>query len=164
MGSTAAPHIPLAHAVPSSDTAGNQQALALTGTAAASPFHVLVCVENTGVRELMRLMLVDAGHIVTGLDLATWLVGDAHVGLRPEVAILDAWPLRYREAVTLAHAQLVKRPAAVVLLADSTPPAHLADQFSAVATLPLLFTLYDLVTAVQQAGRAIREGSPVYQR
>jgi hypothetical protein len=119
--------------------------------------------ENAGVRELIRLMLVDAGYIVTDLDMVTWLVGDAHVELCPEVVILDAWPLRYREAATLAHAQLVKRPAAVVLLADSTPPAHLADQFGAVATLPLLFTLHNLVTAVQQGGHAIRGGSPVYQ-
>ncbi len=47
--------------------------------------------------------------------------------------------------------RLARQPAALVLLADS--PAHLTEPFVPVAILPLLFTLDDLIAAIQQASR-----------
>lgn len=49
------------------------------------------------------------------------------------------------------------QPAAVVLLLDSPPLIPLVAQLGAIATLPLLFTLNDLITAVQQGASAQAE-------
>jgi hypothetical protein len=120
---------------------------------------VLVCVENAGVRELIHLLLVDAGCVVADMDVWPWLGGDPISGPPPEVLILDAWPLRHADAATQAQARLAAQPAAVVLLVDSLQPIQLAAELGAVATLPLLFTLHDLVTAVQRGANAWTEGA-----
>jgi hypothetical protein len=122
--------------------------------AVVRPTRVLICVHNAGVRELIGLLLADAGCAVTDMDVTPWLAGDSIPGPPCEVLILDAWPLRYADVATQAHARLVAQPAALVLLMDSPQPAQLADQLGAVATLPLLFTLQDLVSAVQLGSRA----------
>jgi hypothetical protein len=88
------------------------------------------------------------------MGVRPWLVMDPILGPLPEVLILDAWPLRHADAAVQAHARLAAQPAAVVLLVDSPQSAHLAAQLGAVATLPLLFTLQDLVSAVQQGASA----------
>jgi hypothetical protein len=115
---------------------------------------VLICVENVGVRELIGLLLADAGCAVATMNVWPWLAGNPIPAPPPEVLILDAWPLRHADAATLAHARLAAQPAALVLLADSPQSAQLAARLGAVATLPLLFTLHDLVTAVQQGATA----------
>jgi hypothetical protein len=125
----------------------------------ARPTRVLICVGNAGVRELIHLMLADAGCAVAGMDVRPWLGGDPIPGPTPEVLILDAWPLRHADAATQAHARLAAQPAAVVLLVDSLQPVQLAAELGAVATLPLLFTLHDLVAAVQQGASAWTKGA-----
>ena len=140
-GGASESHTPLLSPVPATRAAG------------AWPTHVLICVGNAGVRELIGLLLADAGYAVTGMDVAPWLIGDALPGPPPEVLILDAWPLRHADAAIQAHARLATQAAALVLLVDSPQPAQLADQFGAVATLPLSFTLHDLVTAMQQSSQ-----------
>jgi hypothetical protein len=114
------------------------------------PTRVLICVGNTGVRELIGLLLADAGCAVTSTDVWLWLAGSPIPGPPSEVLILDAWPLRHADAATQAHARLAGRTAALVLLVDSPLSVQLAAELGAVATLPLLFTLDDLVAAVQQ--------------
>jgi DNA-binding NtrC family response regulator len=112
--------------------------------------RVLICVQSEGVRELIRLILADAGYAVAAMDVLCWLIGNPTPEPPPEVLILDAWPLRHADAMLQAQARLAAQPAAVVLLVDSPQLAHLAAKLGAASTLPLLFTLHDLVTAVQQ--------------
>jgi hypothetical protein len=138
------PHPPRGHPMPA------------LRAAVARPTRVLICLGNVGVRELIGLLLADAGCTITGMDVWPWLVGDPISGPPPEVLILDAWPLRHADAVTQARARLAAQPAAVVLLVDSPQPVRLTAQLGAVATLPLLFTLQDLVTAVQQGAPDVR--------
>jgi hypothetical protein len=123
-------------------------------TTVERPTRVLICVGNAGVRELIGLLLADAGCVVASMDVWPWLVGDSIAGPLPEVLILDAWPLRHADAATQACARLTAQPAAVVLLMDSLQPIQLAAQLGAVATLPLLFTLHDLIAAVQHGAQA----------
>ncbi len=120
----------------------------------SQPTRVLICIENTGVRQLIGLMLEDAGCAVATMDVLPWLNADSIPALRPDVLILDAWPLRHAEAVTQAHARLVAQPVAVILLVDSLQPIQVTAELGAIATLPLLFTLHDLVTAVQEGASA----------
>jgi hypothetical protein len=127
--------------------------------AVARPTRVLICLGNAGVRELIGLLLADAGCAVTEMDVTPWLADEPIAGLPCEVLILDAWPLRHADAATQARARLAAQPAALVLLMDSPQPAQLADQLGAVATLPLLFTLQELVSAVQLGSRALARGS-----
>ena len=122
----------------------------ITRVAGQRPTRVLICMGNAGVRELIGLLLADAGCAITEMDVTPWLAGEPIAGPPCGVLILDAWPLRHADAATQARARLAAQPAALVLLMDSPQPAHLADQLGAVATLPLLFTLQDLVSAVQQ--------------
>jgi hypothetical protein len=133
-------------------------------TTVARPTRVLICVGNAGVRELIGLLLADAGCAVTSLDVRPWLVGDPILGPPPEVLILDAWPLRHADAATQAHARLAAQPAAVVLLVDSPQAVQIAAHLGAIATLPLLFTLHDLVTAVQQGASAAQAADAVGHR
>ena len=125
----------------------------------ARPTRVLICVGNAGVRELIGLLLADAGCMIADMDVWPWLDGDPIPGPPAEVLILDAWPLRHARAATQAQARLAAQPAAVVLLVDNLQPVQLAAQLGVVATLPLLFTLHDLVTAVQQGASAWTEGA-----
>jgi len=123
------------------------------------PTHVLICLGNAGVRGLIGLLLADAGCVVTDMDVWPWLDGDPIAGPPAEVLILDAWPLRHAGAVTQAYARLAAQPAAVILLVDSPQPVQLAAELGAVATLPLLFTLHDLVITVQQAASGRTEAA-----
>ena len=138
-GDAGEPSTPLISPMPAPSAAG------------VRPTRVLICVCNAGVSELIGLMLADAGCMVINMDVMPWLAGDPLPGPPSEVLILDAWPLRYSDAATQAYARLTAQPAALVLLMDSPQPAQLADQLGAVATLPLLFTLQDLVSAVRRA-------------
>ena len=128
--------------------------MSTTRAGGARLIQVLICVENAGVRELMSILLADAGCTVTGMDVESWLIGDPIPEPSPEVLILDAWPLRHADAANQAHARLAAQPAALVLLMDSPQPAQLADQLGAIAILPLLFTLQNLATAVQRSSWA----------
>ena len=121
---------------------------------ARQPISVLICVADAGVRQLIGLLLANEGYGVTSMDVLSWIGGDPIPMPPPEVLILDAWPLRHADAAAQARARLASQPAAVVLLLDSLQPAQIADQLGAVATLPLLFTLEDLITAVQQGADA----------
>lgn len=123
----------------------------------AQPTFVLICVEDIGVREMISLLLADAGCAVAAMDVWLWLAGNPIAEPPPEVLILDAWPLRHVAAAAQAYARLAAQPAAVVLLADSPQAAQLAARLGAIATLPLLFSLCDLVTSVQQGASADRE-------
>jgi hypothetical protein len=114
------------------------------------PPRIHVCVEDDGVREMISLLLTDAGYYVTDQDVVTWLVENASTLVPPKVMILDAWPLRQPNTAAMARAQLGKQSAAVVLLVDTPQPPAITDQFGAIATLPLCFTLDDLVFAVEQ--------------
>lgn len=129
--------------------------LPATHAAETQPIHVLICMENAGVCELIGLLLADAGCMATSMDVTAWLIGDPIPGPSPEVLILDAWPLRYANAATQAHIRLAAQPAALVLLLDNQQPTQFADQFSAITTIPMLFTLENLVTAVQQGSQAL---------
>jgi hypothetical protein len=60
----------------------------------------------------------------------------------------------HADAANQAHARLAAQPAALILLMDSPQPGQLADQLGAVTILPLLFTLQNLVTAVQRSSWA----------
>jgi DNA-binding NtrC family response regulator len=128
--------------------------MSTTRAVGAWPIHVLICVENAGVRELISILLADAGCTTTGMDVESWLIGDPIPEPSPKVLILDAWPLRHDDAANQAQARLAAQPAALVLLLDSPQPAQLADQLGAVTILPLLFTLQNLVTAVQRSSEA----------
>jgi len=118
------------------------------------PPCVLICVDDAGVRQLIGLMLAHTGCTATGTDVAAWLGGKPTPGPRPTVLLLDAWPLRHAEVASQARVRLAAEPAALVLLVDSPRPTQLATQLGAIASLPLLFSLDDLVTAVQQAHSA----------
>ena len=118
------------------------------------PTRVLVCIENMGVRELIGLILVGAGCAVVAMDVLPWLNADSIPEPRPDVLILDAWPLRHAEAAAQAHVRLAAQPAAIILLIDSLQPVQLAAELGAIVILPLLFTLRDLVAAVQQGASA----------
>ena len=120
----------------------------------APALRVLVCVDHAGVGELIRLQLEYIGCTVAGMNVMDWLVGKPIPGGRSAVLILDTWPLRHADAASQARARLAAEPVALVLLSDSPQPADLAVQFGAIATLPLLFTLHDLVTAIQQGNEA----------
>jgi hypothetical protein len=115
---------------------------------------VLICVGDAGVRQLIGLLLANEGYGITSMDVLSWLGGDPIPEPPPEVLILDAWPLRHADAATQARARLASQSTAVVLLLDSMQPAQIAGQLGAVATLPLLFSLQDLITAVQQGADA----------
>ena len=131
----------------------------VTRVAGERATRVLICMGNAGVRQLIGMLLADVGYAVTEMDVTPWLAGEPIAGPPCGMLILDAWPLRHADAATQARAPFAAQPAALVLLMDSPQPAHLADQLGAVATLPLLITLQDLVSAVQHGSRAQAHGS-----
>lgn len=89
MGKQALPGIALAPTSLSSDPHSPlEQAISSAHTTVAQPTRVLICVENAGVRELMRLMLADAGCAVAAMEVWPWLVGDPSLGPPPDVVIL----------------------------------------------------------------------------
>ena len=67
-----------------------------------------------------------------------------------ELPVIFHPEVHWTVTVRQAQARLAAQTAAVVLLVDSPQLAHLAAKLGAASTLPLLFTLHDLVTAVQQ--------------
>jgi hypothetical protein len=118
------------------------------------PLGVLICVNDGDVSELIRLLLIDAGYTAASLDLFAWFEGSTRPDPSPDITILDAWPLRHPDMASRALAQLIMQPARLILLVDGQQAIHLADDLGAIATLQLMFTRDELITAVQQARRA----------
>jgi hypothetical protein len=112
--------------------------------------HVLVSTSDAGVRDLICLILAEFGFAVDEIDVYDWLAGVGLPAATPDVLILDEWALREPEALRRAQARLAGQLSSVILLADGPAAAGAAEQLGAV-TLPLLFELDDLITAMRQA-------------
>src|SRR5687768_9490969 len=85
--------------------------IATTRADDTEPVRVLICVQSVCVRELIGLLLVDAGYTVATIDVLGGLDGDPTPEPESEVLILDAWPLRHADAAAQAHAQLAAQSA-----------------------------------------------------
>jgi hypothetical protein len=79
--------------------------------------------------------------MAAALDLFAWVEGTARPYPAPDLIILDAWPLRHRDVVRWAQAQLTGHATPLILLGDGPQTALLAKQLGATAILPVLFTV-----------------------
>jgi hypothetical protein len=112
--------------------------------------RVLICVQDSGVSDLLELELEVLGCSASSIPFFDWMDGsDAPY----DAIILDAWPLRHAEALARARVRLAAQPAALILLADTPSQADPSHQLGAVATLPLFFSLQILERTVRQAAR-----------
>jgi len=117
--------------------------------------HVLVCMSDRGVGELIHLLLADAGYEVTERDLLIWLSEQNGTYPPADVIMLDAWPLRGQDALRRAERQLSRHPAPLILLVDGPSTNPVTQRLDASASLPLLFTQDELMLAVETAIRGV---------